>query len=492
MAEEITPEISQEELRLEKLRRLQAQGRDPFAVHRFERSHTALQAAEVFADLEGQPVAVCGRLMSRRVHGKSTFADLVDGSGKVQLYAKLDALGPESYADFGDLDLGDILGAEGTLFRTRTGEITVQVARWKLLAKALRPLPEKWHGLQDVEARHRQPYLDLIMNAETREVLAKRVRIVQAARQAFISRGFLEVDTPILQPLYGGANARPFTTHHNALDMRMFLRIAPELYLKRLVVGGLERVFEIGKAFRNESIDTRHNPEFTICEAYQAYGDYETMMELVETVVCRMAEAANGCLQFTYCGHEIDLTPPWRRLPLLGAVREATGVDFAALGSDQEAREACQDLDLPDAREDTAAGLLGKVFDHYVQPHLIQPTFVVDYPVVVSPLAKRKPGEPTLTARFEPFIGGEECGNAFSELNDPLDQRARFEQQAAARMAGDEEAHPLDEDFLRALEYGLPPTGGLGLGLDRLVMLLCDRPSLREVVFFPVLRSQGQ
>lgn len=487
----MSEELTQEELRLHKLLALQAQGRDPFAVHRFARTHLARDAVAGFESLQGQVVAVCGRVMTRRAHGKSTFMDVVDGSGKIQVYAKADELGPDSYAAFGDVDLGDIIGVRGELFRTRTGEVTVKVGEWSLLAKALRPLPEKWHGLQDVEMRYRRRYLDLIMNPGAREVFEKRARMIQAARSFLCERGFLEVETPVLQPLYGGANARPFTTHHNALDMTLYMRIAPELYLKRLVIGGMERVFEIGKAFRNEGIDSHHNPEFTILEAYQAYADYEDMMELVESLVCAMAVAANGSLQFSYANREIDLTPPWRRVRLLDAVREATGVDFGALESDEEARVACRHLDLGDAREHTLVGLLTKSFDLFVQPNLVQPTFVVDYPVAISPLAKRKPGEENLTARFEPFIGGEECGNAFSELNDPLDQRRRFEAQVQARQAGDDEAHPLDEDFMRALEHGLPPTGGLGLGIDRLAMLLCDRQSIREVVLFPVLRPAG-
>ncbi len=481
-------ELSQEELRRAKLRALQEQGADPFGIHRYERSHTAAQVVENCEALEGKTVSVCGRLMTRRGHGKSTFADIQDVSGRLQVYAKLDQLGEERYAAFGDLDIGDIIGVSGEVFKTRSGEVTVGVSEYRLLSKALRPLPEKWHGLQDVEARYRNRYLDLIMNPEAREIFAKRAKMVQAAREFFYSRDFAEVETPILQPLYGGANARPFVTHHNALEMQLYMRIAPELYLKRLVVGGMERVFEIGKAFRNEGIDTLHNPEFTILEAYQAYADYQDMMELVESLVCKMAEAANGCLQFTYKGDDIDLTPPWRRVPLLEAIEEGCGVDFGALKSDEEARKACGDLDIPNIGELSLIELMDKCLDRYVQPKLIQPTFLIDYPVAISPLAKRHPQSPELTARFEPFIGGEECGNAFSELNDPLDQRARFEAQVEAGRGGDEEAHPLDEDFMKALEYGLPPTGGMGVGIDRLTMLLCDKPSIREVVLFPTMR----
>lgn len=488
----MSEELGQGQLRLQKLSALQESGNDPFAIHRFDRTHLATPIVENFGELEGKSVAVCGRLMAKRGHGKATFADLVDTSGRIQLFANLDGLGETNLRAFQDLDLGDIIGVQGEVFRTKAGEISVRIVEWTLLAKALHPLPEKFHGLSDTETRYRKRYLDLIMNPDSREVFSKRTRMIQAARELFYSRDFMEVETPILQPLYGGANARPFTTYHNALGMTLYMRIAPELYLKRLVVGGMERVFEIGRVFRNEGIDTRHNPEFTILEAYQAYTDYEGMMELVESLVCAMAKAANGSLKFTYQGIEIDLTPPWRRWKLFDAVREMSGVDFAAFETDEEARAACENLRLGDVSEATYAELLNKAFDHYVQPQLLQPTFITDYPVIISPLAKRKQDEPRLTARFEPFIGGQEVGNAFSELNDPLDQRWRFEQQVAAGRGGDEEAHPLDEDFLTALEYGLPPTGGLGLGVDRLVMLLCDRPSIREVVLFPVLKPEGR
>lgn len=486
----MSEELTQEELRLRKLEQLQQEGRDPFAIHAYDRTHLSGQLVEDFDELEGSQVSVCGRLMARRGHGKSTFADLVDGAGKIQFYAKLDELGEDSYAELRDTDLGDIIGIKGEVFKTRSGEVSVKATEWTLLAKSLRPLPEKWHGLQDVEMRYRQRYLDLMMSPEVREVFEKRARIVQAAREFFYGRRFHEVETPMLQTLYGGANARPFITHHNALDLSLYMRIAPELYLKRLVVGGMERVFEIGKVFRNEGIDTRHNPEYTLLEAYQAYTDYEGMMELIESLVCRMAQAANNSLQFTYQEHEIDLTPPWRRVTLIGAVQEATGVDFASFEADDDARTACVDLDLGDIADETYAGLLTRAFDKHVEPGLIQPTFVVDYPTVISPLAKRKAGDATLAARFEPFIGGQECGNAFSELNDPIDQRDRFEAQVQAGRGGDEEAHPMDEDFIRALEHGLPPTGGLGLGIDRMVMLLADRPSIREVIIFPTMRPE--
>jgi lysyl-tRNA synthetase class 2 len=477
-------------VRMAKLARLQEAGRDPFRHTRYDRTHTAAQIAERFDELDGQTVRVCGRLMRMNEVGKLCFADLLDGSGKVQLVARADHLPEDSFRDFMDLDLGDIVGVEGEVFRTRRGEISVQIDSWVLLAKSLRPLPEKWHGLQDVEKRFRQRYLDLLVNPEVRETLQKRSAMLAAARSFLEERGFLEVETPILQPLYGGAAARPFVTHHNTLDLDLYLRIAPELYLKRLVVGNLERVYEVARCFRNEGISPRHNPEFTQIEAYWAYANYEDVMGLVEGLVCAMAQAVNGSLQFVRNGVEIDLTPPWRRLPLLEALKEATGVDFGALETNEQARRACEGLELGDTADATLTQLLDRAFDRYIKERIDQPTFVTDYPVAISPLAKRCDHDATLAQRFEPVIAREELGNAFSELNDPLDQRRRFEEQAAARRAGDEEAHPLDEDFIRALEYGLPPTGGLGVGIDRLLMILRDADNLRETIYFPLLRPE--
>jgi lysyl-tRNA synthetase class 2 len=477
----------QSRLRREKLAALKAQGRDPFAIARYDRTHTTAELTERFESLQGSVVRVAGRLMAMRPHGKAAFADLQDGYGRVQLFVRVNDVGEEEYARFGDLDLGDLVGAEGELIRTRTGEISVRVAAFTLLSKALRPLPEKWHGLRDVEQRHRQRYLDLMVNPGVRLIFERRVQIVQALRDVLSSRGFLEVETPMMQPLYGGAAARPFVTHHNALEMDLYLRIAPELYLKRLIVGGFERVFEINRNFRNEGISTHHNPEFTMLEAYQAYADFTDMMELCEALVCAAAEKALGKLQIVYQGHEIDLSPPWRRLPMLDAIEEYAGV---TLSPDADPRPAAEALHLEIEGEPTFETVLGKAFDRYVEPALIQPTFITDFPTAISPLAKQQADRPEFVDRFEPFIGGLEIGNAFSELNDPIEQRARFEAQAKARAAGDEEAHPMDEDFLRALEYGMPPTGGLGLGVDRLVMLLTDQSSLREVIFFPHLRPQ--
>ena len=489
-------------LRREKLLALQAAGQDPFAIHRYERSHCAASIVAEIERVEAEageeeinwaeaefPVQIAGRLMAIRRQGKSVWADLHDLSGKIQLWAKPDVL--DDFEQFGDLDLGDIIGLSGQAFRTRRGEPTVRIEGWTLLSKALRPLPDKWHGLQDVETRYRQRYVDLMVNAEAREVFIKRSLALRGLRQFLDGQGFLEVETPVMQPIYGGAAAKPFITHHNALDMDLFLRIAPELYLKRLLVGGFEKVYEIGRLFRNEGVDTRHNPEFTTVETYTAYADFEDVMRQAEGIIGAMAEAALQSLHFTYRDHAIDLTPPWRRLSLLGSVQEATGVDFACLSDDAAARAACTHLELEDIEKEGLAGLLDKTFEKFVQPGLIQPTFVTEYPVVISPLAKRLRPDSELTARFEIFMGGEEVGNAFSELNDPLDQRRRFESQVAMRAQGDQEAHPLDEDYLRAMEYGMPPAGGLGIGLDRIIMLLCGRQSLREVILFPHMRPEA-
>ncbi len=489
--------------RKEKLAELQAAGADPFAIHRFDRTHVATEVVAQLEEIEklagedeidwheaGFEACVAGRLMAVRNQGKSVWADLHDGSGKIQIWIGKNQIGDEAFEEFGDLDIGDIIGVRGEAFRTRRGEPTVKAAEFELLSKSLRPLPEKFHGLQNVQMRYRRRYLDLIMNAETRDIFAKRTRMVQAIRDFFNARGYQEVETPMLQPLYGGANARPFETHHNALDLDMYLRIAPELYLKRLIAGGMERVFEVGRVFRNEGIDARHNPEFTILEAYEAYTDYEGMMDIFEGLVPAMAMAVNGSLQINYRDNDIDLTPPWNRIVLTDAIKDATGIDFMTLETDDDARRACTDLDLGDMQKDSWSALLDKTFDRYVAPDLIQPTFVINHPVRVSPLAKRLPGAPELTARFEPFIGGDEIGNAFSELNDPIDQRARFEAQVREGIAGDDEAHPLDEDYLLAMEYGLPPTGGMGMGIDRVLMMLTGCTNLREVILFPQLRPE--
>lgn len=476
--------------RLDKLARLRAAGLDPFAIHSYPVTHHCAEVVVGFSGLEGRRVSVAGRLMAMRRHGKSTFADLHDQSGRLQLQARWDVIGEQEYQRFIDLDLGDIIGVTGEVFRTRTREITVLVEEFSLLAKSLRPLPEKYHGLKDVELRSRRRYLDLIANPEAREIARARARMIQAARNVLEARGFIEVETPVMQPIYGGAAARPFITHHNALDMDLYLRIAPELYLKRLIIGGFERVYEIGRVFRNEGVDAHHNPEFTMLEAYQAYADYKDMMELIEQIVLAMAVAGVGGPTVTYRGHDIDLSPPWRRVSYFEAIAEATGVDFSQAETDQHAAALAAQLDLGQPPPTTLPEIIDKAFDRYVQPTLIQPTFVTDYPLPLSPLAKRHPTNPRLAARFEPFVGGEEVGNAFSELNDPLDQRERFEQQAARRAGGDAEAHPVDEDFILALEYGLPPTGGIGLGIDRLAMVILGKTNIRDVILFPLLRPE--
>jgi lysyl-tRNA synthetase class 2 len=483
-------ETDQVAQRRQKLARLREAGRDPFHTTRYDRTHLAAEIHAQFDSLEGQVGRVAGRIRAFRRHGKASFADLQDGSGRVQLLFRLNELGEERYQEAGELDLGDIVGAEGRVLRTRSGEITVEVTSFALLAKALRPLPEKWHGLRDVEIRYRQRYLDLIVTDEARRIFEARSKVVSSFRRFLDGRGFLEVETPTMQSVAGGALARPFTTHHNALDLDFYLRIATELYLKRLVVGGMERVYEIGRVFRNEGVSTKHNPEYTLLEVYQAYADYREIMELTEQMVAQAAQEALGTTKVTYQGQEANLTPPWRRIGLLESIRERAGVSPERLQTEAEARQVCAEKGLPAGPELHLSTMVNNLFEEFVQPTLIAPTFVVDYPTPISPLAKAHAGNPDLTERFEFFIAGMELGNAFSELNDPEEQRRRFEQQSRARAAGDAEAHPMDEDFLRALEYGMPPTGGLGIGIDRLVMLLTDAASIREVILFPLLRPQ--
>ena len=479
--------------RYQKLEALRAAGIDPFG-GRFPVSHWAgpLHARWDAAgddDLKAAgPVSVAGRVVSLRDHGKSCFAHLLDRTATIQLYARADALGAD-FSRFRDLDVGDFVGVTGELFRTRTGELTVQVKAWSFLGKSLRPLPEKWHGLKDVETRFRQRYVDLLVNPETREVFRTRTRAIQAIRAFLDARGFLEVETPTMHTIAGGAAARPFETHHNALDLDLYLRIALELHLKRLVVGGFDRVYEIGRIFRNEGVSTQHNPEFTMLEFYQAYADYGDLMELTEALFGELAQALRGTLTIGYQGETIDFTPPWRRLTFFGGLSEALGMPVTA--------------DIPDDRLLAAATSRGfvhdggsramlwkELFGHFVEPTLIQPTFVVDFPVEVSPLARQKKDDPALVDRFELFIARMELANAYSELNDPIEQRRRFEAQLRERELGDEEAQQLDEDYVRALEYGLPPTAGEGIGIDRLVMLFADKPSIREVILFPLLRPE--
>ncbi|APC07342.1 lysine--tRNA ligase [Moorella thermoacetica] len=478
-------------VRLEKLHQLQEAGIEPYGGP-FEVTHSTTAIRERFDELEGQEVALAGRLLAIRSHGKASFADLQDREGRLQLYIRLDNVGPGIYELFQKLDIGDIVGVRGKVFRTHRGEISVEVRQLTLLCKSLRPLPEKWHGLKDVDLRYRQRYLDLIVNPEVKQVFITRARIIRAIRSFLDNRGFLEVETPTMHPIAGGAAARPFITHHNALDIDLYLRIALELHLKRLLVGGLEKVYEMGRIFRNEGISTKHNPEFTMLELYQAYADYYVMMDLLEEMVAYVAREALGTTVVTYQGDRLDLTPPWPRLTMLEAIKKYCGVDFDQLPTAEDARRAAISLGLEIEPGMERGKIINEVFEATVEPHLIQPTFILDYPVAISPLAKRKKENPDFTYRFEAFIAGRELANAFSELNDPIDQRRRFEAQMAERAAGDEEAHMMDEDFLQALEYGMPPAGGMGIGIDRLVMVLTDSPSIRDVILFPTMRPKEE
>ena len=451
--------------RLQKVERLREAGIDPYS-RGFKPTHSSVAARELLGEDERTAsVAVAGRLMVKRQQGGVVFADLQDGKGRIQLMANRSILGDEEFGRFADLDLGDIVGVHGPIFRTKRGEITVEVQSFQLLTKSLRPMPEKWHGLRDVEVRYRQRYVDLFANPEVREVFRARTRIITAIRGLLDERGFIEVETPMLQEIPGGGHARPFETHHNSLDRDLFLRIALELHLKRLLVGGFERVYEIGRAFRNEGLSPRHNPEFTLFESYQAYADYEDVMQLVEDIVVASAMAAGTPLETAYQGESVNLTPPFRRERMADLVLEHTGRH--AVGEE-----------------------LNDLFEEHVEPRLREPTFVIDYPVEISPLARPRDDDPRFVERFELIILGREYANAFTELTDPIDQRARFEAQAAMRAAGNVEAHPMDEDFVRAMEYGMPPAGGLGMGIDRLVMLMTDQPSIRDVILFPVMKSE--
>lgn len=478
-------------VRREKLAALKESGNNPFEIMKYDVQKSSLEIQENFDKLEGSETSIAGRIISKRVMGKASFFHILDGAGKIQCYARKDVMGEEAYLAYKTYDIGDIVGVKGEVFRTNAGEISVKCHEITLLAKSLLPLPEKFHGLKDPDLRYRQRYVDLIVNPEVKTAFVARSKIIRYIRQYLDERGFMEVETPILHATAGGAAARPFITHHNTLDIDMYLRIATELHLKRLIVGGFEKVYEIGRIFRNEGMDIKHNPEFTTMELYQAYTDYHGMMELCENLFAHCAQQLYGKTKITYQGEEIDLTPPWRRLTMADAVKEYTGVDFAAAEGDEAARELARSLKLEVADDATRGALLNAAFEEFVEDKLVQPTFIMDYPVEVSPLAKRKPGCEWLTERFEAFITRRELANAFSELNDPIDQKERFIAQCAQREKGDDEAHMMDEDYVNALEYGMPPTGGIGIGIDRMVMLLTDSYSIRDVLLFPTMKPRA-
>lgn len=485
--------------RIDKIEKLRQLGVNPFA-NNFVPGETAAEVVSRFGTLENEElenlppqVKVAGRLMSLRLFGKAAFAHLKDRTGQIQIYVRKDKINEDLFEIFKIFDIGDFIGVEGKIFRTRTGELTVLAERICLLTKSLRPLPEKWHGLKDVETRYRQRYVDLLVNSEVADTLKKRVKIIDGIRDFFKQRDFMEVETPMMQPIAGGATARPFVTHHNALNVDLFLRVAPELYLKRLVVGGFERVFEINRNFRNEGISIQHNPEFTMLEFYQAYATYLDLMQLTEELFATLAEQVCGSSNVTYQGQEIDLTPPWDHLTVVESIEKYGSVPAERLQTRDSVLQVLKELDIEVEEKDSSYGkLLIKIFDETVESKLIQPTFITDYPVEISPLSRRNENNPAVTDRFELFIAGREMANAFSELNDPLDQRERFIQQGKEKAAGDEEAHQYDADYIRALEYGLPPTAGEGIGIDRLVMLLTDSPSIRDVILFPLLKPENK
>jgi len=475
--------------RLKKIEELKAQGIEPYG-EKYEVTHYSEEVRSNFAALEGKEVKIAGRIMTRRGHGKASFAHIQDSRGRIQVYIRQDHVGERNYRLFQELDIGDIVGITGEVFKTRTQEVTININSFTLLSKSLRPLPEKWHGLKDIELRYRQRYLDLIVNPGVRNVFVIRSRVIQFIREFLTQADFLEVETPVMHNVAGGATARPFITHHNALDIDLYLRIATELHLKRLVVGGIERVFELGRIFRNEGISTNHNPEFTSVEIYQAYADYEDMMELTESLISAAAQNVLGRLKISYQGRELDLTPPWPRKDLVDVIREFTGVDFSVVPDDERAREIAKERGLEIKGSEKKGEIIMEFFEKFCEDRLWGPIFIKDYPVDVSPLARRCRHNPEFTYRFETFIAGKEIANAFTELIDPLDQRERFEEQLKKRAGGDEEAHMMDEDFLTALEYGMPPTGGLGIGIDRLIMILTDSPSIRDVILFPTMRPR--
>lgn len=476
-------------IRREKLEELQGNGKNPFEITKYNRTHTAGEVKKNYDELENTDVTVCGRIIAKRIMGKASFCTIQDCDEKIQSYVSINDLGEETYKEFKTYDIGDIIGITGFVFKTRTEEISVHAKNVTLLSKSLRPLPEKFHGLKDVDLRYRQRYVDLIVNPEVKETFILRGKIIKEVKNYLDNKGYLEVDTPILNTIAGGAAARPFITHHNTLDLDMYLRIANELYLKRLIVGGFDKVYEMGRMFRNEGMDIKHNPEFTNIELYSAYEDYNDMMDLTEDLFRTVAHNVLGNAIINYQGKEIDLESKWKRISMIDAIKEVTGVDFNQIETDEEAINIAKEKNVEiNELKKTRGDIINTFFEEFVEETLIQPTFIYDYPVEVSPLTKRKKADPRLTERFEVFIDGREYGNAYSELNDPIDQYERFKKQAEAREKGDEEANMMDEDFIQALEYGMPPTGGLGIGIDRMIMLLTDSASIRDVLLFPTMK----
>ena len=485
----------QERLRREKLVQLQQEGKDPFDVYKVNRTHSSQQVKDNFETLEGKEVTVAGRIMSKRGQGKVVFSDIHDRDGKIQLFIKIDEVGEEALKQYKTNDLGDWVACTGEVFKTKTGEISVKAKTLELICKSLKPLPEKWHGLKDPDLRYRQREVDIITNPEVKTTFMKRSQIIKGIREFLDNRGFLEVETPMLATIAGGASARPFITHHNTLDLDMYLRIAPELYLKRCIVAGFEKVYELGRTFRNEGMSVRHNPEFTMIELYQAFADYNDMMELTENMVAEVCKKVNGTTKVTYQGTEIDFMPPWRRITMVDAVKEYAGVDFKEIKSNEEAQAIAKEkhLEFPKPLNTVTKGeVLNALYEEFCEEHMIQPTFIIDYPVEISPLTKKKRGDEMFTERFEGFVFGRELCNAYSELNDPIVQRERFAQQEKERELGDDEAYMIDEEFMSALETGMPPTGGLGIGIDRLIMFLTDSASIRDVILFPTMKPINQ
>ncbi len=477
-------------VRREKLAKLREAGKDPFKITKFNPTHKSITILNEFESLENQEVVIAGRIMTKRVMGKASFAHILDSEGQIQIFVQINELGKEAYDEFKAMDIGDIIGVKGIVFRTKKGEISVKTKEITLLSKSLQPLPEKWHGLKDTDLRYRHRHVDLIVNPDVKKAFIIRSKVIQGIRNYLDTRGFLEVDTPILHNTAGGASARPFITHHNTLNMDMYLRIATELHLKRLIIGGFDKVYEMGRIFRNEGMSIKHNPEFTTIELYQAYADYEDMMDLTEDMIATVAKDVLGTTQIEYQGQPVDLTPPWNRMTMVEAVKKYTGIDFDSFTETEEAVKALKEIGIDMDKPVTWGEALNIAFEEKVEDKLIQPTFIINYPVEISPLAKRMDEDPRLTYRFELFITGRELANAFSELNDPIDQKERFIEQAKQRAAGDEEAHMMDEDFVNALEIGMPPTGGLGIGIDRLIMLLTDSYSIRDVILFPTMKPR--